>query len=614
MNLLVDKLEEIALLNFGDSSLYGLKGSPIQESKLVNVRTTHGIDNEDIYFIYDATLFGSAKDGIVFASEGIYWKDRLASPNFISYKGIIRSTASVDLYTDYLYEIDKGEGIKIREILYNFISQLRLELVRSFKIYEDYYREAIDDFIQSLVELEEAEEFNRLINRFNKYEGLFLDKKDRPLKLYKILFKAYIKENKFTLAGQSLEDIKYKDPLFYKDSIPVLRLGIQEAEILDMIYSYNFKQAKEAIDNLPNAKLAQELKETLNLSNTKLYKDIQNAARSRDYGYFESFGQAFNFRDGSGMSALEYFALEADIKGMLMALRNKDLILLHYNIYGHNFIDLLGLACDPRFGAKPGNYLEILNKLNKKVDIKLIEDRINYINTGQEGRFFSHNMPLDIFESLNEDEVSKLRTARLEELNDRLMSPDYFRYKANEIENQENNSVNKIIKRLFGNELEDMDNYPEKEEFESSSSYYKRCLNFKQQYLKRKDFIDEYKRQNPNIVEEISKTLDNKEELFESSLSVLKSLQEEKELIRLYNFYFPLENPEIKLLAYDYDKEYFYILVDDKLRKISIEVEEAKELRESYKDMETIVEWEVERDIARRSYKIKFKDKIYTIK
>ena len=614
MSLLVSKLEEIALINFGDSSLYGLKGSPIQEGKLVNVRDIHGIGSEDIYFIYDGTLFGSAKDGIVFTSQGIYWKERLASPNFISYKGIIRSTANVDSYADYIYEIDKDEGIKAKEALYNFISQLRLELVRSFDIYEGYYRKTIDDFTQSLIELEEVEEFNKLINRFNKYEGLFLDKKDRPLKLYIILFKAYIKENKFTQAGESLEVIKYKDPLFYKDSIPVLRLGIKKAEILDMIYNYNFKQAKEAIDNLPNASLAAELEETLNLTNTKLYKAIKDSARSQDYAYFESFVQALNFRDKHGMSALEYFALESDIKGMLMALGSKELILPHYNIYGHNFIDLIGFSCDPRLGAKPGNYLDILNKLKKKVNTKLVEDRINYIKTGQEGHFFSYNMPLDIFESLDEDEAFKIEMARLEELNDRLMSQSYFAYRANEIESKENNSVNKIIKKIFGNELEDIENYPEKDEFESSSSYHKRCLSFKQQYLNRDDFIDEYKRQNPNIVEEIPKIIENQKDLLENSLFALESLQDEESILKLYNFYFPLENPKIKLAAYNYDKEFFYILVDDKLRKMPIKAEQAKEFRESYKDMETIVEWEVREDIVKKSYKIRFKDKIYTIK
>lgn len=93
--------EAVSILGGAGSSLY-LAGS-IPEKKLANARATTAADpSEDIVALLDCTVFGSAKDAVLFGSRNIYYFSSVASsdkPGRIAYHELLGCHFSVDGFT-----------------------------------------------------------------------------------------------------------------------------------------------------------------------------------------------------------------------------------------------------------------------------------------------------------------------------------------------------------------------------------------------------------------------------------------------------------------------------------------------------------------------------------
>ncbi|HHX62851.1 MAG TPA: hypothetical protein GX707_19390 [Epulopiscium sp.] len=652
MNQLKSQLEQVILKHFAKSSVHGLNNSAISSKKVENVKVLHNIKDEKVWFIYDATLFGSAKDGMVFTNRGIYWREVLESPQKLDYIEMIESTANQGLKANVIFILDKAGEIEIKEAYYNFIAELRLEIVKSSIIYETYYRSGLQGVEQSLIRLFEKGKYHQIIKWLNKYEGLFLLPKHKSVKTREISFEVFMKEQMFSRAQEELDILKERNPVYYRKAAPLLEVAIKqdrysnletertnaieilrrtmeeskkqtlekhlhklnlllesekflEAEqtveqiykieplyslerekILLTISSNNLKQAKEKILQLEDPILRVELDGILKKTTKKLHEKIRNTVRNKQYDIFESHPDIWNYKDEYGMCALSYFALEADLVGILKALSHVDLLLMPANIFGHNFVDLIGFACDKNFGNKKENPLEILKKIKSKVDLKQIDDRINFFKTGQEGSFFSYKVS-------QEDKLS--------ELNQKLISPDHFKQVLIEIENQTHNHVDKIIRHLFGGELEATPSYPIKDEFETSEAYKNRCRVFKKLYLGRDDFIVEYKRQNEPMVEGISQLLKDKKSCYVPSVSAmveyknteletLKDLQSPEDSLKLLNIYFPIKK-EVSIVevgTYDADKEVFVMIIDGVIQELPMPLAIAKQYKKTFPEIEYV--------------------------
>lgn len=798
MERLRSKLEKIALNHFSEKSIYGLEEDVIQLKKLNNVKEVHNIENEEILFLHDDTLFGSAKDGMVFGEESIYWREKFKSAEKLNYTDIVQSTANRDIGSRSIFIFNEEDPIELNDMYYNVISELKEELINSFPRYESFYQDSIISIEKLLMELEEKEEFSQIIELIGKYEGLFLKEEDKSDKIREITFKAYVNMKLFNEAAEELEKIKKEKIEYYKEYklilekaikesqyddlehgrilameredyedaylifnqqrdlnikeekyLAIVELEIKEAhynsldkerleslhdldyeraysllesqkqikirttseidkiiesmklheyesldkerlkavekeeyniafillkkqkrleikteeeieknrisiekskkevleryheelkelldsklfiesqekinriyqiepsyylereEILLMIYKYKLDEAREAILKLSNLSLQSELKNILEMNSKTLYEEIRIAARNKDYNYFEFFPHIWNYKDEYSMSALDYFALEGDSEGLMMALEKTDHTVLHANIFGHNFLDLLGFACDSRLGNSKESLLDILYRIKYFVKNNEVKNRIKFIKTGQEGSFFSYNIFEETLKNIQEKEIIKIEKLRLEEYNERLMSTTYFnevykdlknKLKKNSLDEEDNIEVKKdmIIKDIFLKELENKDDYPRKGEFEISIEYNSRCKAFSQESLKELEFIEEYKRYNKISMDEMVKSLEYPGRYYISSLmafvdytkkslETLKNLESTEAFLELFLLYFPIKPPYVEIGNYDSEKEVFFMIVNDEVVEMSVPLKIAEEFKESFYDLE----------------------------
>ncbi len=792
------QLEKIISNYFNEKAIYGLDEDLSDSKKLSNVREVHNIGDEEIFFIYDDTLFGSAKDGMVFSEDAIYWREKFSNPEKLTYAEIAESTANINIMTNEIRIFDKERAqekdklIKVKDLYYEFISELREELIDSIPRYEGYYENAINSMEIFFIELELTKQYRQIINMISLYEGLFLREEDKSNKIRSILFKAYLsqrifekakkeldymekenlefyheakkmyelelKENeydfleekrKIALAREDYEEayfvfnqqkeinirdedyllkiedeikeaeyktldierlsalddydyekaysilnrqkeIKIKDLdemqevvnsmklhefnsleeerlmalekeefniayLIFKkqkqlnikeeDEIKEIKKSIEEEkskvlkkyheelkslvdeklfieskkvidriyeinpdysldkeEILLMIYQYRLDEAKESIAKLENMSLKSELEKVFNNNSEKIYAEMRNAARIKDYSYFEFFPHLWNYKDEYSMSPIHYFALEGDSEGLLRALDGTNHKIMHSNIFGHDFLDLLGLACDPRFGNTKESLLEILKRIEYFVENDQINKRIKYIERGICEEFYSYNISEDLLDELKEKEILRIQEIRLRELNNKIMSSLYFKNVEKLIENRSKKAnideeLDRIIKILYIEEVKRKNEYPIKDEFETREKYKRSCDDYIEESLKDPDYIEEYKKQNPETIEEIRKSIKYPERYFiaellsfvdykEKTFKQIKTLDTNEGFLELLSLYFPIKYAFIEIGNYNIEKEEFYILVNEKIQTLSVPKSLAKEFKESFFELD----------------------------
>jgi len=779
-------LEKAALETLNKNSIYGLNKEAIQFKKFKNAKDIHPLDNEEILLIYDDTLFGSAKDGIIFTDKAIYWREMLGDPQKLTYSEMVASTANKNKMTKIIWVFDKEGQVQVKDNYYHLIWQLRVKLIDSFIIYKTYYHSTLDLFEQSLMQFAANGQLDKVIEWINKYEGLFLQEEDKSVKVREILTRAYLSKKEFTNAQIELEILKEKSPEFYKKTNPLLTSAMKEQEYheleverlkamkngnfqqayllfeqqislyireqayLDQVeleikeshyksldkkreeafvrgeyemaqailerqkklkmrtskqieelsnsmnyHKYNrldkerlnaivkeefhiaffilekqrqlkvkreseineirdsmkrlknrvlekyherlkvmvghkaFEESKQMIDQIrkiepsypiereeitlmiDQSKLEEakesialvsdillkiELETLLATSMEKLYNEIRERVKKKDYDYFKSAPDIWDSKDEYGMSALHYFALEGDVEGVAIALKETDLSFIRANVFGHNFLDLLGIVCDPQFGVKKQNILDVLEDLKRRTNLKQIEDRIKFFKTGKEGTFFFYYLSQEFLEKMDKKEIVKIQEARLSGLNKRLMSMDYFLEVFKELKSQRDENkvrMNKIVKGLLVKQLKDEDGYPKKDEFETSKEYEKQCQTFIQQYIGNTGFLERYKDQNQSMIESITKVLKRKNSGFlletsaiveyqEKGLQTLESVQRTEGLLELFNLYFPIKSPYVELGNYDIDKEVFYIMVNRKIKEMQVPLSIAQAFKSAF--------------------------------
>ena len=306
------------------------------------------------------------------------------------------------------------------------------------------------------------------------------------------------------------------------------------------------------------------------------------------------------------MSPLHYFALGGDEKGLIEALKDTKYPFISANIFGHNFIDLLGFACDPYLGNSELDVVEILNSISYDYDDKKLKDRIKYLETGNSIKIQHYNLPQDVLDKLDEEEIKHIQEKRLSYFNQKLVSTDYFSHVLGSIEEQysnedrdDNQSIqvrdNEIGVHMFFNSFEDED-YPSKDEFETSEAYQNTVYEFQQEKLSNVEATKDVKDYYQEKIDEINKLLDTKENylikdlllvisLKEEGRQILENLEDEEYLYKLYDVYFPIKAPTVEMGIYDADREVFLMIINKKIVEMKVPLEHAKEFKESFPEL-----------------------------
>lgn len=227
-------LEQLALKHFRLNALHGLDQTDIKANKLNNVKNLYKIIDEEIYFLYDSTILGSAKEGVVFTDSGLYWKEKLGDPEYMSYREIVESTANRNNLSNEIYIISNEASVKVNHKYFNFIGDLKVDLTQALPLYGKYYRDILLKLEQSLMELAQQVEFEKIISYMYKCNGLFLESKDKSFNLRAILFEAYLAEEEFYQAEEVLETIKEEKVEYYENAMKRLELAIKNKEYREL--------------------------------------------------------------------------------------------------------------------------------------------------------------------------------------------------------------------------------------------------------------------------------------------------------------------------------------------------------------------------------------------
>ncbi len=729
MAVLKSIIEEVALRNLHKNSLYGLDQETIQVKKLQNIETIYGIDSKDVLLLYDNTVFGSAKDGLVFTQKALYWREMLGSPQTMTYGELVKSTIHKDFFSGTFSILASPETIKIKENYYYLLSDLRVELVRKVKKYETDYQQALESFGESVFSLINHEAYDQVVSQIKQYKGLFLTQTSlfkRMMKeesygeleirrlhaieeedfhtayvLYEELISLHIRSKEYLdqieltmkeahyqsldrkrkralkqgdletayailenqkklnirTAGQikhvmdlmkgheydllhqerlqAIIDEKYDIAFFLlekqraldvtkeshindiKRSMERLKKGVLEKyhhklkksveersfleseqiitaiykidplyaiereEILLKIYKGDLDQAKQAIDLLDNKELKLQLHKIFEENSKILYEKIRQSVRNKDYHYFESKPENWHYKDEYGMLALHYFALEADIVGVEKALEATDLSLIHLNVFGHSFIDLLGLAYDFSAEEDIESFFLVLDQLQKKMPSRHIVNRINDLSSG--------------LENIEEEEALNIQKERLKCLNRKLMSIQYLQNVFEDIQ-ADVKETQVMMEFMYLDQLKMQADYPTKDEFETTGDYKVRCNLFKQDYLNKPDLLERYQKENQDLLDKIKIALETKGTCFIPSLSAiltfnahgldcLKRVKSKEGILELFNLYFPLQLPFIQIGVYNADKEFFFMRVNQTIKKMYVPLWMAERFKKSFGDL-----------------------------
>lgn len=767
MERLRAKLEMIAVKYLARASLYGLDQVTIQDKRLRNAKGVHGITDEQIFFLYDDTLFGSAKDGMVFTEKAIYWREKLGTSQRMDYREIVESTAHKALTGNPIRVLGKNHTLEAKKDYYNYICELKSELITIISVYDGYYKNAIEIIEESLVAFAQNKEYREVIDELNKYQGLFLNQEDKSIKIREVSFEAYLGEENFSKAQEELDFINAENPIFYEKGtflleqsmteqkyarleelqisaieaqdfqeayslfeqqkslnirddnhleqieleikeghykklnqdreaalanraydrayaileeqceigirtrtemedigramkihefeaieedrlkaveneeydtafsllekqkamglkseyeIEIIRESIEQArkealakyheelkrlvdsedflasrevikyiheiepsysvekeEILILIYQYKLQEADQAISNLPHSELKAELKEIFDITEQMLYEEIRNAARNKEYDFFEFFPDVWKYMDEYGMSAHDYFALEADLEGLKKTLKVMTGDLNVPNVFGHNFIDLLGFACDPGLGNKKEDLLTLLEEIKDQVNLKEIDNRIGFLE----------------FEGANGEERLKIQEYRLSKLNEKLISSNHFAQIIDGMASQDAYDIDSVSQHMAISRLKYDEAYPAKGEFETLEAYKERCHIFSQEHLEKPDswqelkseverLINLFKVKNARYIPSLSTWI----RVGEKQLNLLESLETTQGRLAFYNLYFPIKIPTVKIGDYDSEKERFFMIVDGVIKEMNVPISVAEDFKMRFEALE----------------------------
>lgn len=102
-------LQDVCEMHRGDASEYYI--DPIPERKLNNARASlHISPSEQVVALIDFTIFGGAKDAMVVAESGLYWKQLGEEPTYLSWRKFGKCSLSEN-FNEGKKTIDFGNGL-----------------------------------------------------------------------------------------------------------------------------------------------------------------------------------------------------------------------------------------------------------------------------------------------------------------------------------------------------------------------------------------------------------------------------------------------------------------------------------------------------------------------
>ncbi len=187
-----EKLEAI----FTDTPLGGkfYVGKSIPADKEQNARKSYKIDaDEKVIALIDATMLGSAKEGLAFGLKGIYWKNKMEQPVKLSYKQLSKSELSFGklLKKDSIYI--KYEDAKF-EIADLDISRINLTMIK--KLMQDIHvLFNQDDSSDNRSQIVKEVSTNEMINQDNEHS-------------YSSMLRRYIENNQYDERKEELDFLR----------------------------------------------------------------------------------------------------------------------------------------------------------------------------------------------------------------------------------------------------------------------------------------------------------------------------------------------------------------------------------------------------------------------
>lgn len=475
--------------------------------------------------------------------------------------------------------------LEIKESHFNSLESKRLEHVDSEEF--DQAFKVLNE--QRLLDIKDESELDGACSQMNGIKIALLEK--------------YYDELKELVEGEQIleSELKIKQIQKIEANFPLDR-----EIILLMIYQYKLKDANIAISNLYDDKLISELEEVIKLNTKMLNDEIRYAARLKDYDFFEIYSNVWDNKDEYSMSPLHYFALEADTEGLGKALIHTSYPFSLANIFGHNFIDLIGFACDPNLGNKQEDVLEILGSFSFIHDNKKLRDRISYIETGSIKDFSYYNLPEEMLDKLSEKELKRIQQVRLSYLNKKLVSKTHFtsvlgyleeQISSRQIYNGNDSELikSKIMEQMFFDDFKDED-YPLKDEFETNESHRNTIDDFHQEKLGNVESSQEFEDYYESKLNNLNNLLETKDNYYlydlsifitinEKSLQILEEFDDEKYLLKLFDIYFPINAPSVEMGIYDADNEVFLMIVDENIKEMPVTSALAGDFKKSFSEL-----------------------------
>jgi hypothetical protein len=77
----------------------------IPDTKLENARKTYAPDIPagDVLMVYDDTVFGSAKDGFLLTTSGIYWRNSFENPDRLEFRELTTVDSKLAVVTSLVF-------------------------------------------------------------------------------------------------------------------------------------------------------------------------------------------------------------------------------------------------------------------------------------------------------------------------------------------------------------------------------------------------------------------------------------------------------------------------------------------------------------------------------
>lgn len=252
--------------SLGESSIFI---SDIPQKKLNNVKAIYNLDKEDqVNILFDATIFGSGKDGFILTNTFAGFKDSFKDPVKLSFEEVCQTNANNSSTI-----VVNGVSYSLSSVANKLLFQLKQLLVAQDDSMRHMYNQAIETILSDAKDLYEQEQYSDCVSFVKRKLSFVLAGDQQYGVMQNYLFDTYLASEQFTLAEEmltwfeqqapeKLTDLKQKYDTSYTNYI--------EQKIEQKLNKYNNLVEAKEFSTLLTVK--EELDDLLEILPTSQYK------------------------------------------------------------------------------------------------------------------------------------------------------------------------------------------------------------------------------------------------------------------------------------------------------------------------------------------------------